>query len=227
MGKGNNSQIDGLLGAIERIHRAPAWDELVADAHEVVRSILPVERFSWDEIIPMIEAGLCEEKRARPEVSRRGGGEYQLVAHIVIDRLRAIVLTADHREREFSEDECELLGVLARHYQLAGRRLLRERDLDARIRLLEKGGGDASGARDGNGKGVPAPDGFRSLTLRQREVVRWLAEGKSNSEIATILGISARTVAKHLENIFNQLGAGSRLAVARGWIEAKGQLEQR
>jgi DNA-binding NarL/FixJ family response regulator len=45
-----------------------------------------------------------------------------------------------------------------------------------------------------------------SLTLRQREVMQLLAEGKSAKEIANILHISARTVEFHKYNMMEQLG---------------------
>ncbi|MHC4203844.1 MAG: response regulator [Planctomycetota bacterium] len=47
---------------------------------------------------------------------------------------------------------------------------------------------------------------FSMLTLRQREVLQLLAEGKSAKEIAKILHISARTVEFHKYNIMEQLG---------------------
>lgn len=48
------------------------------------------------------------------------------------------------------------------------------------------------------------------LTRREAEVLRWVAEGKSNAEVGVILGISALTVKKHLENIFGKLGVENR-----------------
>ena len=54
----------------------------------------------------------------------------------------------------------------------------------------------------------------RLLTLREREVLHWLARGKSNAEIAMILGISAATVGKHLEHIYPKLGVENRTAAA-------------
>ena len=45
----------------------------------------------------------------------------------------------------------------------------------------------------------------QSLTSREREVLGWLACGKSNAEIGAILGISAATVGKHLEHIYPKL----------------------
>jgi DNA-binding CsgD family transcriptional regulator len=54
----------------------------------------------------------------------------------------------------------------------------------------------------------------RVLTLRESEVLRWLARGKSNAEIGAILGISAATVGKHLEHIYPKLGVENRTAAA-------------
>jgi len=50
------------------------------------------------------------------------------------------------------------------------------------------------------------------LSKRQVEVLHWVAMGRTNPEIAIILGISARTVEKHLENIYRQMGVETRLA---------------
>ena len=57
-------------------------------------------------------------------------------------------------------------------------------------------------------------DHGRLLTLREREVLDWLARGKSNSEIGDILGISSATVGKHLEHIYPKLGVENRTAAA-------------
>lgn len=52
------------------------------------------------------------------------------------------------------------------------------------------------------------------LTSRESEVLLWLAKGKTNGEIATILGMSRRTAEKHLEHIFTKLGVETRGAAA-------------
>lgn len=52
------------------------------------------------------------------------------------------------------------------------------------------------------------------LSRREREVACWVGEGKSNAQIAAILGISPRTVQKHIENIFARLNVESRLGIA-------------
>ena len=50
------------------------------------------------------------------------------------------------------------------------------------------------------------------LTPRETEVLSWLAKGKTNRDIADILGMSHRTVNKHLEHIFVKLGVETRSA---------------
>jgi DNA-binding CsgD family transcriptional regulator len=52
------------------------------------------------------------------------------------------------------------------------------------------------------------------LTDREREVLVLVAAGKTNGEIAAVLSISARTVQKHLEHIFQKLGVETRTAAA-------------
>ncbi|HYS54861.1 MAG TPA: response regulator transcription factor [Thermoanaerobaculia bacterium] len=48
------------------------------------------------------------------------------------------------------------------------------------------------------------------LTKREREVIRLVAEGKSNKEIAAKLRITERTVKYHMTSLFNKLGAENR-----------------
>ncbi|MEO9655960.1 MAG: response regulator transcription factor [Marinomonas sp.] len=52
------------------------------------------------------------------------------------------------------------------------------------------------------------------LTERESEVLHWLANGKTNRDIAQILDMSPRTVNKHLEQIFPKLGVENRTAAA-------------
>jgi DNA-binding CsgD family transcriptional regulator len=62
------------------------------------------------------------------------------------------------------------------------------------------------------------------LTAREREVMAWVARGKTNPEIARLLWLAPSTVRKHLENVYAKLGVSTRTAaVARflGLLEAE------
>jgi DNA-binding NarL/FixJ family response regulator len=48
------------------------------------------------------------------------------------------------------------------------------------------------------------------LTPRAAETLLWLAQGKTNSDIATILGITESTVKKHVQEIFEKVGVETR-----------------
>jgi len=87
-----------------------------------------------------------------------------------------------------------------------------ELELDtARAAFDELGAGpdrakiDALVGRDGTDEG---------LTAREIEVLRLVASGRSNSDIAAALVISEHTVARHLQNIFGKLGVSTRTAAA-------------
>lgn len=53
-----------------------------------------------------------------------------------------------------------------------------------------------------------------ALTAREAEVLLWVSRGKSNRDMSEILGISHRTVNKHLEQVFEKLGIENRAAAA-------------
>jgi len=61
---------------------------------------------------------------------------------------------------------------------------------------------------------VSALQGRFELTQREAEVLIWIAKGKSNKDIGEILGLSPRTVNKHLEQIFIKLGVENRASAA-------------
>ena len=72
-------------------------------------------------------------------------------------------------------------------------------------------------AQTASGTGPSRPSqpedlGRLGLTPHEAEVPFWLIEGKSNPEIATILGTAPATVKKHLEHVFEKLGVENRTA---------------
>lgn len=52
------------------------------------------------------------------------------------------------------------------------------------------------------------------ITPREAEVLIWIARGKTNADVARILGISPKTIAKHVQQIFTKLGVETRTAAA-------------
>ena len=67
------------------------------------------------------------------------------------------------------------------------------------------------------------PQEHHGLTSRELQVLEGVVAGKTNQEIGLTLGISEKTVEKHLEGIFNKMSVASRVeaavqAVREGWI---------
>ena len=61
------------------------------------------------------------------------------------------------------------------------------------------------------------------LTEREKEILRWVAAGLQNKEIAQKLGISLATVRNHIHNILEKLDVHSKLeavslAFRQGWV---------
>ena len=70
--------------------------------------------------------------------------------------------------------------------------------------------------------GVPAPAPAKPsepLTAREQEVLRWLSGGKTDRDIGDILGISPRTVHKHLQRIYEKLGVETRTAAVVRFLQ--------
>lgn len=105
----------------------------------------------------------------------------------------------------------------ARARVLAGRALAAVGDTEASRRELEaaRTAFRQLGARPAADEvdRLLAPDSLPSgLTAREAEVLRLVASGRSNAQIAADLVLSEKTVARHLSNIFTKLAVGSRTA---------------
>ena len=89
--------------------------------------------------------------------------------------------------------------------------------VSARLRRAEK-----AAARAPAGEATPARLEKLGLTPREAEVLFWVAQGKTNPKIATILGIGLTTVKKHLEATFAKLGVENRTSAAAMALEQLG-----
>ncbi|MBO9663243.1 MAG: helix-turn-helix transcriptional regulator [Dokdonella sp.] len=102
-----------------------------------------------------------------------------------------LTLNVTRSARGYSAAERTSLGLLGPHVQAHWRRL-----------RAEQRWGDALARSE--------PSSLEALSAREREVLGWVAGGRSNAEIATLLGIRAGTVKRHLENVYRKLGVTGR-----------------
>src|SRR5438034_2406737 len=82
------------------------------------------------------------------------------------------------------------------------------------VRLIPASGGGLLLLEQRHTALTPASLEPLGLSTREAEVLAWVAQGKTDAVIATILSLSPRTVAKHLEHIYERLGVENRLAAA-------------
>jgi DNA-binding NarL/FixJ family response regulator len=127
-------------------------------------------------------------------------------------RWRLAEALAEAGQRADAEREWGLAMAVAAELGAAPLRAALD-DLGRRARL-----GPAPGA--GSRAGAGAPDALAGLTNREREVLRLLAAGRSNREIATALFIAPKTASVHVSNIMAKLGAGSRTEAAAIALQA-------
>jgi two-component system response regulator DevR len=78
-----------------------------------------------------------------------------------------------------------------------------------------------AGSRRRSGS-AEADDPLAELSDREQQVLRYLADGLTDREIATRLGISPRTVETHVGSILHKLGVRNRAQASRHYLEATG-----
>jgi DNA-binding NarL/FixJ family response regulator len=196
---------------------------LVADDHEVVRHgvrALLEARPGWQVVAEAVDGREAVEKskRLQPDVIILDIGMPGLNG---LDAARQILKAAPKSGililtmHESEQVVREVLAAGARGYVLksdAGRDLVNAVEAVGRQRIFFTSSVaqvvlKRSLGRPSDGEPVPAEP--VSLTHREREVVQLLGEGKSNKEVADILGISVRTAETHRSNIMHKLECGS------------------
>lgn len=86
--------------------------------------------------------------------------------------------------------------------------------------MLGRIGEEARAHAEARRRMIEARGRIDNLSVREREVLDWLAQGSSNKAIARELAISPRTVEIHRANMMNKLGAGHAAEAVRLRIEA-------
>jgi len=94
-------------------------------------------------------------------------------------------------------------------------------ELAGAIRAVHRGGLvlDPEVARVAMAEAGPSTEGggdpYESLTDREKQVLKLVAEGKSNKEVAEVLGISVKTAMSHREHVMEKLGTHNRTELVR------------
>jgi len=121
---------------------------------------------------------------------RRIGIDHAVALPIQVDERRLVSFVLNRRGRDFSDRDRDALDMvaapLARMY--------------AQSEAIERAG--LAGLRLNTSE----------LTAREREVLHWLAAGKTDREIGVLLVCSHRTVQKHLQRVYVKLGVETRTA---------------
>ena len=112
--------------------------------------------------------------------------------------MAALTVTRPETEPNFTERDRRVLETLRPHFDQARGNLERESQLRANRSLSLTAHG---------------------MTPRETEVALWLAQCKTNAEIASILAAPVRTVEKHVERILRKLGVENRAAAAVAMAE--------
>jgi DNA-binding NarL/FixJ family response regulator len=134
--------------------------------------------------------------------------EQELPAAVV--ELRQALACFRHLEAPYEAARAQVL--LARAYQKQGTREAAEHELAAARDVFRKLGAATDLALVDSPANHESPNQAGPLTLREIEVLKLVASGITNRQIAKKLKISEKTVARHLSNIFNKLDISSRAA---------------
>jgi DNA-binding CsgD family transcriptional regulator len=116
---------------------------------------------------------------------------------------QVVAIALSRGEKDFTDADRDVLGAIAGPLNNAVRR--GRRRLHAQTAMATAGS-----------------DGMGELTDRELQVLELAARGRTNRAIASTVGVSPRTVAKHLEHIYRKLGVSSRAAAVYATAAARG-----
>lgn len=130
---------------------------------------------------------------------RPNGVEYQLLVSLLPDQAGYTTITCNRDKIDFSEKERLILNLLLPHVIQAHQNAKSYEEAKNAFTLLER---------------LSKTDMHCGLTNREEEVIYWVAQGKTNWEVATILNVAPGTVKIHLERIYQKLGVENRTSAA-------------
>lgn len=196
-----------LAEADQPLTRAP----LLAAQVEVaaVTGDAPLARAVADELAGIADtygtAGLIAAARQAAGTARLVAGEPERALPLLRDALRR------WRDVDAGFETARVRCLLARALESIGDVEAAAREVEAATGVFTKLGATSALRELGASPGTMYPGG---LSAREAEVLACVAVGRTNRQIATELGISERTVERHLSNIFVKLDVSSRTEAA-------------
>jgi len=121
------------------------------------------------------------------------------------------------RERTYSEKHLSMMGLILPHLELAWNQWKQTRSLKQELGLLKD---SIFQSEEQEAAAARLRELIDALSPRQREVIELVAAGLDNQQIADELGISKRTVQKHMELIFQSMAVQHRTELAAKWHQA-------
>jgi DNA-binding CsgD family transcriptional regulator len=180
----SHTELERFHAAILELHQYRDLDEFLTEGPAILSRVAPLARFS---LVPQgpDEAALGDGPVQRDAADQRTW----LVCADLPDSPDGAGEESVERERQRA-----IVELLRPHLELACS--------NARLVSAHRSAAKAAGLGD------------FGLTRRESDVAQWVASGKTNAEIARILGSSARTVEKHVERVLEKLGVENRTAAA-------------
>lgn len=182
---GRRSVVSNPGSAISATDRA-CFDRFF-DVHPLVRHHAGHPHNGTARISDLVAAPHFRESALFNEYYRRIGIDHAVAVPLLVDQGLLVSFVLNRTRSDFSDGERAFLELVRAPLAALYRNLL------------------ARGRGAGDFATLP-------VTPREREVLAWLAAGKTDREIGEILGMSVRTVQKHLQHIYEKLGVETRTA---------------
>jgi DNA-binding NarL/FixJ family response regulator len=193
----------------------PIWRDAVEAVLSRVGALVVVKTSSGREALAAVEdraPGLLTLELETPPGEPNG---YDVLrrAKEIRPELRAIVLSARH-------DTATIDAALAAGADAYVVKTARPEDVALAVRQTvgQPVLGSPSGSQPSRGRERPG-----SLTRREVEILRLVAEGHSNSQLARMLWVTEQTIKFHLSNVYKKLGVANRTEASR-WAQLNGLL---
>ncbi len=222
MGTSSQVNLQGLTRETAVVvHRHPSWRDVLQDILLGLGFQVLTATDSVEEAVSLVEREQPDLLVAGAAPARFGGpGGIDCVqrARKAAPGLRAVVLAQSHNEAE--ADASLAAGAYAYIVETT-----HHEDIRAAIRqgfetsVFLSSSETAATSR----QAPPRPEGH-GLTKREQEILRLVAEGRSNAEVSRKLWVTEQTVKFHLSNIYRKVGVANRTEAGR-WAQLTGLLD--